>query len=136
MIRLIGGGLIMIVVGMLLAWTNTCPLVKRIWTPSFALYSGGCCLLWLAALHWICDHCRFQGWAFPFVVIGANSILIYVMSWTVAEPIRQMLIRHFGRQSFEIFGEPLLLLTSGEATIAVMFSVLLWLYRRRVFIKI
>jgi predicted acyltransferase len=92
--------------------------------------------LWLAALHWICDHCRLQRWAFPFVVIGANSILIYVMSWTVAEPIRQLLFRHFGRQIFDIFGEPLLLLTSGAATIAVMFSVLLWLYRRRVFIKI
>ena len=134
--RLLLGGLIGIALGMLLAWTDICPLVKRIWTPSFALYSGGCCLLWLAALHWICDHARYQRWAFPFVVIGANSILIYVMSWTVADPIHEMLLRHFGTGPFAIFGKELVPLLSGAATMALMFSVLLWLYRRRIFIKI
>ncbi len=134
--RLIAGGLIGIGLGLLLAQTDACPLVKRIWTPSFALFSGGVCLLWLAALHSICDQAKLQRWAFPFIVIGANSILIYVMSWTVAEPIRQMLLRHFGSRPFEVLGEPLVPLTSGAATIAVMYFVLLWLYRRQVFIKI
>lgn len=136
MTRLLLGGLIGLSVGMLLAWTDVCPMVKRIWTPSFALYSGGCCLLWLAALHWFCDHVGWQRWAYLFVVIGANSILIYVMSWTVAEPIRDMLIRHFGTRPFAMFGEDLIPFFSGAATIALMVAVLWWLYRKRVFIKI
>lgn len=134
--RLLLGGIIGVVLGALLAWSDMCPLVKRIWTPSFVLYSGGCCLLWLAALHWICDQFRLQRWAYPFIVIGANSILIYVMSWTIAGPTRDMLIRHFGTQPFAIFGEPLVPLLSGAATMAVLIAVLWWLYRKRVFVKI
>lgn len=136
MSRLLLGGVIGIVTGLLLEWTDVCPLVKRIWTPSFALYSGGICLIWLAVLHWICDRVRFQRWAFPFIVIGANSILIYVMSWTVADPIREILLRHFGSRPFAVFGDALVPLTSGAVTMLAMISVLWWLYRRQVFVKI
>jgi heparan-alpha-glucosaminide N-acetyltransferase len=132
------GGAIAILLG--LGWTlaaiDLCPLVKRIWTPSFAMWSGGMCLLWLAILHWICDVGRWQRWAFAFVVIGSNSILIYVMSWTVEGPIRDMLLRHFGERPFAVFGDALVPQLSGVATLAIMFYVLLWLYRRRVFVKI
>ncbi|MCR9293231.1 MAG: hypothetical protein NXI32_10960 [bacterium] len=136
MLRLVGMGLLGILLASGLAWTDVCPLVKRIWTPTFALYSGGWCLLWLASLHAICDHGRFKSWALPLIVIGANSILIYVMSWTVADPVRDMLFRHFGRETFAVFGESLTRVTSGATTMLVLFYVLWWLYRRRVFIKI
>lgn len=134
--RLLVGGLIGLALGVLLAWSDLCPLVKRIWTPSFALFSGGCCLLWLATLHAICDGARLQRWAAPFIVIGANSILIYVMSWTIAEPTRALLLRHFGSSPFALFGEPLVPLVSGAATMAVLIGVLWWLYRKKIFIKI
>ena len=84
--------------GWCLAWIDLCPLVKRIWTPSFTLWSGGMCLLWLGTLHLICDVGRWHRWACPFIVIGSNSILIYVMSWTVESPIRDMLLRHLGER--------------------------------------
>ncbi len=122
--------------GWFLASIDVCPSVKRIWTPTFTLWSGGCCMLWLAALYLICDVGKWRRWAFPFVVIGSNSILIYVMSWTVETPIREMLLRHFGSAPFAIFGEEFVPQLSGAATLAIMFYVLLWLYRRRVFIKI
>jgi predicted acyltransferase len=122
--------------GLLLARLDICPSVKRIWTPSFALFSGGCCMAWLLALHLICDVGKWQRWAFPFVVIGANSILIYVMSWTLEKPIHDVLLRHFGTAPFAIFGEQFISLMIGVATLAIMFYVLLWLYRHRVFIKI
>jgi heparan-alpha-glucosaminide N-acetyltransferase len=123
-------------VGWALAAIDVCPLVKKIWTPSFALWSGGICMLWLASLHWICDVGGWRRWAFAFLVIGSNSILIYVMSWTVETPIRNLLLRHFGERPFAIFGEALIPQLTGAATLAIMFYVLLWLYRRRVFIKI
>ena len=58
------------------------------------------------------------------------------MSWTVESPIREMLLRHFGEASFAILGKEFVPQLSGVATLAIMFYVLLWLYRRRVFIKI
>ena len=122
--------------GWLLAWLDLCPLVKRIWTPSFALWSGGCCMLWLLVLHLVCDAGKWFRWAFPFVVIGSNSILIYVMSWTVESPIRELLLRHFGQSPFAVFGEAFVPQVLGVVTFAIMFYVLLWLYRKRVFVKI
>ncbi len=136
LMRFVSAIVIGIGVGWLLAWLDICPNVKRIWTPSFTLYSGGWCMAWLAVLHLICDVARWQRWAFPFLVIGANSILIYVMSWTLEEPIQELLLRHFGERKFAIFGDAFVSQMIGAASLAIMFYVLLWLYRRRVFIKI
>lgn len=122
--------------GWFLAWTDVCPSVKRIWTPSFALFSGGCCMAWLAMLHVICDIGRWQKWSFPFVVIGANSIFIYVLSWTVESPLHAALLRHLGERPFAILGEQFVPQLSGLATLAILFYALLWMYRRRIFIKI
>src|ERR1035437_7621654 len=36
--------------GLLLHFTGVCPIVKRIWTPSWTLFSGGMCFVFLAAL--------------------------------------------------------------------------------------
>lgn len=135
-IRLLLFGIASIALGWTLAELEICPLVKRIWTPSFALYSGGICMGWLLALAYVCDVRKWCTWAFPFVVIGSNSILIYVMSWTIAEPLREMLLRHLGERPFAILGEDLVPLLSGATTLALMFYVLLWLYRRRAFVKI
>ena len=113
-----------------------CPNVKRIWTPSFALFSGGICFLWLATLHVICDWWNFRIWAFPFMIIGANSILAYVMSWTLEKPFKEMLLRHFGERPFQFRGEawePVLL---GAAVLTMMWLILFWLYRQRIFVRI
>lgn len=122
--------------GWLLSVLGICPNVKKIWTPSFALYSGGLCMGWLLLLHWACDVKQWTKWGFPFVVIGSNSILIYIMSWTIAEPIRDMLIRHLGEAPFAILGSSLVPFFTGGATLAILYYVLLWLYRRRAFVKI
>lgn len=125
-----------LVISLLLTQSDLCPNVKKIWTPTFALYSGSVCFAWLALLHWICDQRKWQRWAFPFVVIGANSIFIYIMSWIAVTPIRQALYRHFGKAPFEVFGEPLAPVLSGAVTMTILFAILLWMYRRRVFVKV
>lgn len=121
-------------VGIAIDASGLCPIVKRIWTPSWALWSGGVCFAWLACLNVICDMWKFKIWGFPFMVIGANSIVAYVMSWTVETPIHQAFERHFG-SAFSKFDEwePL---AFGVATFSAMWLVLLWLYCKRIFVKI
>jgi predicted acyltransferase len=135
-LRMLGLTLIGVSAGVILDQTGICPLVKRIWTPSFTLYSGGLCAGWLLIICFVCDVRQWTKWGFPFVVIGANSILIYVMSWTIAEPIRDLLLRHFGEAPFAIFGPSFVLVFSGAATLAILFYILLWMYRHRAFVKI
>jgi predicted acyltransferase len=120
-----------------IAELGICPLVKRIWTPAFGLWSSGWCFLFLLVLHLICDVKGWSRWAFPLLVIGSNSILIYVMSWTVEEPIREALKRHLGTTGiFTILGADVAPVLYGLATLVIMWFVLLFLYRRNVFIRI
>jgi heparan-alpha-glucosaminide N-acetyltransferase len=129
-------GIVILGAGIALNATGVCPNVKRIWTPAFALFSGGVCCLWLALLHMICDQWRLRLWAFPFMIIGANSILAYVMSWTLVDPLKDFLHRHFGHTPFEVGGatwEPVLI---GGTVLLMMWLILYWLYRQRVFLRI
>jgi len=77
-VGLIGAGTILAAAG--LAWEPHCPMVKRMWTGSFALYSGGWSLGLLGLFYWIIDVVDVKRWAFPLVVIGSNAIVAY-MSW-------------------------------------------------------
>ena len=43
--RLVIAGVIGMASGLLLHFTGICPIVKRIWTPSWTLFSGGICFL-------------------------------------------------------------------------------------------
>ncbi len=133
---LISCGAILLASGWALDHFGICPNVKRIWTPAFALFSGGICFLWLAALHVVCDWWKCRSWAFPFMIIGANSILAYVMSWTLEKPFKEMLLRHFGNRPFLVRGEawePVLL---GASVLAMMWLILFWLYRQRIFVRV
>lgn len=134
--RLAIGAAICLAAGLGIAEMGWCPLVKRIWTPTFALWSGGWCFLFLLGFHLLCDRLKFTGWAFPLLVIGSNSILIYVMSWTLEEPIRAALTRHLGSRLFEVAGAEFSQFFYGAATLVVMWLMLFYLYRKKIFLRI
>ena len=69
-------------------------------------------------------------------MVGANSILIYVMSWTVAEPLRDVVMRHLGDAATDVLGAQFVKLFSAAIALAMLYYVLLWLYRRQAFVKI
>ena len=75
--RLLVAGVVGIALGLALHYSHICPVVKRIWTPSWTIFSGGICFLFLAAFCWVIDVKGFRKWAFPLVVIGMNSIAAY-----------------------------------------------------------
>ena len=129
-------GLAALVLGWLLGRLGVCPVVKRIWTPSWTLYSGGWCFLLLAAFYAVMDIGHLRVWAFPLVVIGMNSIAAYCMAHLFDGFIRDALLRHLGRGVFAALGsayEPMIL---GAAVLLVLWLILLSLYRRQVFLRI
>src|SRR5207253_241089 len=67
-------------IGELLDVTGYCPIVKRIWTPSWALFSTGWTCLILAGFFGVVDIFKYRKWAFPLVVVGMNSITMYCMA--------------------------------------------------------
>ncbi|MEQ1853040.1 MAG: DUF5009 domain-containing protein [Chthoniobacteraceae bacterium] len=116
-----------------LAGQFVCPVVKRIWTPSWVLWSGGWVLLMLAALYAIIDGLGWRRWTFPFTVVGMNSIAIYLMFQVTSSWFRETLATHGMR---ELFTGPYGPMWQRGSVLALMWLVLLWLYRQRIFLKI
>jgi predicted acyltransferase len=73
------------------AGESVCPIVKRIWTPSWAVYSAGWTFLILAVLYLVIDGIGFRWWAFPLVVVGMNSIAMYCMHDLITDWIKRMI---------------------------------------------
>jgi predicted acyltransferase len=113
-----------------------CPVVKRIWTPSWVLFSGGWCFLLLAAFYWTIDVLKHGRWAHALVVIGANSIAAYVIAHVWEAFIQKNLVTNLGAGVFKVFGQAYQPLLLGGATLLIMWLALWWMYRRKVFLKI
>ncbi len=122
--------------GAALGWLGLCPVVKRIWTPSWVLMSGGACLWMLGLCHWVIDLRGRRTWGFPLLVIGANSIAAYLIAHLFDAFIAKNLLTHLGADFFKTLGPAYQPLLHGGATLCVMWLLLFWMWRRKLFLKI
>jgi predicted acyltransferase len=79
------------------------------------------------------------GWRrlfFPLVVIGTNSIAMYVLVHTTVDFFHSALTAHFGTAPFHLFGEALAPLCQGATVLLLLWLILWWMYRRRLFLKV
>ncbi|HEX5104460.1 MAG TPA: DUF5009 domain-containing protein [Pirellulaceae bacterium] len=132
-------GLAGLVIGYLLHISGVCPAVKRIWTPTWTIYSTGWTLIVLAGFYGIIELANFRWWAFPLAVVGMNSIAIYCLDKLTTPWIVARLKVHFGGDIFSLWG----LVDSAYAPLvqslfvmAILWLVMYWLYRRKIFLKI
>jgi predicted acyltransferase len=132
---LIAGGLTMSA-GVALGVLGICPVVKRIWTPSWVLFSGGWCFFILAAFYALMDCWNYKSWAWPLVVIGMNSIAAYCMDHLFEDFIQGTLTTHLGKPFFDLFGQAYAPLFEGALTLLVLWLLLFWMYRRKLFLRI
>jgi predicted acyltransferase len=129
-------GLVTLALGRAAGDFGICPVVKRIWTPSWVLYSGGICLLFLAFFYMVMDIIGFSAWAFPLRVIGANSIAAYCLSHLIEGFIGDSIKTHLGRDVFSTFGAEYEPFVSGAAVLVVLWLILFWMYRRKLYVRI
>ena len=129
-------GVILASAGLLLHFLGICPIVKRIWTPSWTLFSGGICFFFLAAFSWIIEVRSHRRWAFPLVVVGMNSIAAYLIDHLWGDFIVDNLHINLGYAVFRSFGPGLEPLMLGIAVMTIYWLILYWMYRRRIFLRI
>ncbi len=129
-------GIIGLLAGEAFGWLGLCPVVKRIWTPAWVLYSGGWCLLLLAAAYAVIDIWQRRAWAFPLVVIGTNSIAAYCIAHLFDSFIAKNLKTHLGAKLFQCCGDAWQPLLLGAAVLLVYWLILFWMYRRKIFLRI
>jgi len=133
---LVVAGIGLVLLGLLFQWAGICPIVKRVWTSSYTLYSGGLVVLMLAGFYALIDWRGCRRWAFPLRVIGMNSIAVYVMSWTMPGFVSGALDRHIGGTLSSISGAAFQPVVHGFVLMMVFWLVLFWMYRRKIFLRI
>jgi heparan-alpha-glucosaminide N-acetyltransferase len=129
-------GALLFAASLILHFTGICPIVKRIWTPSWTLFSGGICFFFLAAFSWIIDVKGNRKWAFPLVVVGMNSIAAYLLVHLWEEFIVDNLHINLGHQIFRLFGTGLEPLMLGITVMLIYWGILYWMYKRKIFLRI
>jgi heparan-alpha-glucosaminide N-acetyltransferase len=134
--KLVIAGAIGIAAGLALHFAGVCPIVKRIWTPSWTLFSGGICFLFLAVFSWIIDVRGYKRWAYPLIVIGMNSMAAYLMAHLFESFLADSLRIHLGARPFQVFGEGVEPLMRGLAILMAYWLMLFWMYRRRIFLRV
>jgi len=134
--RFLIAGVLGLVAGGLLHFAGICPLVKRIWTPSWTLFSGGWCFLLLAAFYAAVDVWDFKKLAFPLTVVGMNSIAAYCFDHWIHGFVANSLKACLGARWPLILGSSLEPLVSGAGMILGFWLILYWMYRQKIFIRI
>lgn len=128
---LFAAGLVALACGWL--WDMVFPVNKDLWTSSFVMVTVGWSFILLAVFYAVVDLLNQQRAAYLFVIIGANSIVIYLASSLV----------NWEFISNSVFGgviaavpAPWQPLFAVFALLGVQLLVLHWLYKRKILISV
>ena len=123
-------GVVLVVLGALAGiWQ---PVIKRVWTATFTLYSAGWCYLLLALFYWWIDvrgHTKRWNWLLCF---GCNAITAYLIGELVNfRGIAESLL--YGTEQYLGGWYPVLLTLCNSV---VLFFILKIMYRVKLFLKV
>ncbi len=120
--------------GLAKLWNLDFPINKNLWSSSFVLFAGGWSLIFLSVFYIIIDAWGLKKWAFPFKVIGLNSITIYMLQGDVID---------FYRPTKFFFGGIISTLDPlnqsiyfNIAHILCVWTFLYILYKKKIFLKV
>ena len=124
-------GVALLVIGLI--WNTFYPSNKMLWSSTFVCLVGAYSVLMFALFYYIIDVKNHRGWILFFVVIGMNSITIYLAQHFI----------NFTYTAERIFGGLIKLLPetvqpflSSAAYVAVCWLFLYFLYKKKVFLKV
>ncbi|SFE34340.1 Predicted acyltransferase [Chitinophaga sp. CF118] len=129
---LFAAGILLLLLGLL--WDIVFPINKRLWSSSFVLYVGGWSLILFSVFYFVIDVLEWKRWAFPFIIIGTNSIVIYMAAEGMV---------NFAYTSNFIFGGLIHLMPliwqpvfAAISVTLVQLCFLYFLYRNKLFLKV
>ena len=70
------------------------------------------------------------------VVAGMNSIALYCLWQLMGGFIRDNVRRHLGRHVFEVLGPDYTTMLERSTILVVLWLILLWMYRRGLFLRV
>jgi predicted acyltransferase len=130
-------GIIALVAGYVMDITVT-PIIKRTATSSFVLASGGWCLIALCFLYWWIDLRNHKKYVQFFIVVGMNSLFIYLFIEIVGGRWFNDYIAAIsnGLMGFVPVPNSLMLIITSLITFSLEWIMLRFLYNKGIFFKI
>ena len=138
---LVIGGAVCLGLGVL-AGQYACPIVKRIWTPSWVLFSGAWVIWGLAAFYLLFDLCRLRWVAWPLIVVGVNSLAFYLMGQLIRPWAEKTVQTHFGGLLGYLIGPEGLAddmfgrMVGPISALIVFWLIALWMYSKKYFVRV
>ena len=137
---LILAGLGGIISGLAVSGALGIPIIKRVLSASFALYSTGWAILFLLLFFWIIEVKNYRRWAFFLVVVGMNSITAYIMfqlfrGWIDHAFLALLTFSPLNRPLVEAMGAPGAIL-QAFLVLGVQWYVLYFFYKNKIFFKV
>ena len=137
-----GSGMMLLAI----ALDGVCPIVKNIWTSSFALFSGGFAVALLGGLAALLDRYRPEALLFPARLFGANPLLAYILSFAISplldipwigRPDGPIPLRRAGQEAFQTLLPPHhASFVFGLVCVGAIGLILLFCHRRRWILKL
>jgi predicted acyltransferase len=130
-----------------LLWDLVFPINKNLWTSSYVMLTAGLASMFLALCYWMIDVKGWRAWTKPFVILGVNALALFVLSALLVKTLSRIHITLDDGRAFTgagwlytTFFEPIASpknasLLYALAHLALLFLVLWWMYRRRIFLK-
>jgi predicted acyltransferase len=143
---LVLGGAAAILIGY--AWHPFFPTNKNLWTSSYVFFTAGTASMLLAACYWAIDVRGWRGWTRPFVVLGTNAITLFVVSGLLVKTLSLVRVAtadgasaSASRYAYLHYFAPLAApknasLLYALVNLAVLYLLLAWMYRRRLFLRV
>ena len=128
-------------------WDVVFPINKSLWTSSYVMFSAGAAALLLALCYWVIDVKGWRAWTTPFVILGVNALALYALSALLVQTLASIrvtagdgsatsLLHRIYVTAFEPLASPKnASLLYALTNLGVLFLVLLWMYRRRIFLR-
>ena len=130
-------GILALIVGYSLDILNITPIIKKIATSSFVFVSGGWSVLVLCFSYWLIDVKKsFSKGSKFFVIVGINSIFIYLFYNVGGAGLISRIITPFSKLLFSWGGELTVGIITSLGVWAALWYVCYWLYKNKMFIKI
>lgn len=132
-LKLFVTGSIFAAVGLL--WSSVMPFNRSIWTSSHIVFSTGYAMTLFAVFYWIIDVKGFRKWTFPFRVIGLNSLLIFMIQRMSGVNLIEAPTHAFFDGVAALFPKAISDVVFASGYVAVCWTLLYFLYRKKVFLK-
>ena len=128
-------------------WGMVFPINKPLWTSSYVLYTAGLAMGFLALIYLVADVFKFQKWGTFFLVFGTNAIFAYSLAGIWTKTMLNIKLAA-GTDKISLYSwiyqkifAPLAGNMNGSLFFAIFQVVLVWsvvliLYRKKIFIKL